>query len=94
MRNPKIVVIGASASELAQIKILLASKDIDLVELPDEADAVVDVDWVLKNTVEYTASPDIPEVEVNCTEHDYDDGAQHWRGGARKKGGKIGYRRG
>ena len=35
----------------------------------------------------------ISECETNCRDDSYDDGAQHWRGGARKKGGKIGYKR-
>lgn len=91
MRNPKVAVIGASGSELAQIKIILAEKNIDLVDIPDDADAVVDTDWVLGHKM--PESVDLPEAAECCTDSSYDDGAQHWRGGSRGKGGKIKYTR-
>lgn len=87
IRNPKLAVIGASSSELAQIKILLASKNIELVSC-DEADVTVTPDWVLENH-----EPRIPDIETCCADDSYVDNTQHWRGGSRKKGGKIGYRR-
>ena len=34
--------------------------------------------------------PDIPDLDCGYA---LDDNVQHWRGGTRKKGGKIGYRR-
>jgi len=37
--------------------------------------------------------PDVMDLECE-TDDSYDNGVQHWRGGSRKKGGKIGYRRG
>lgn len=99
VRNPRVVVVGATPSELAQIKIILAEKKIDLVEMPDEADATVDADWILRQGLpspeevmgktedfRYLESPD-----ETCTS--YDDGKQHWRGGARGRKGKIKYRR-
>ena len=93
MRNPKIAVIGASASELVQIAALLATKNIDLVELEEDADAVVDPDWVLNRTLAIEM-PEVIDITECCTGRDYDDGTQHWRGGSIGKGGKIKYRRG
>jgi len=36
--------------------------------------------------------PDVMDLECKADDS-YDNGVQHWRGGSRKKGGKIGYRR-
>ena len=94
IRNPKILVIGASPEEMVQIKILLASKNIDLVELPREADAVVDANWVYeKNNNEVDALPSTLDSPTDVTCQDYDDGKQHWRGGKRGRKGKIKYER-
>ena len=94
IRNPKIAVIGASSSELAQIKVLLAAKNIDLVELTDEeVDATVTADWILDKKVVLGVMPEIIDMPIDCTDTSYDDGTQHWRGGSRGKGGKIKYAR-
>ena len=93
MRNPKIYVTGASTEEMEKIKVLLTEKGIELVELPDDADATVDADWVLNRKVVLGNMPEVIDVTECCTEYDYDDGMQHWRGGSIGKGGKVKYRR-
>lgn len=93
MRNPKVAIIGASSAELAQIKILLAGKNIDLVDA-EEADAVVTADWVTEQRLpELSDIPKPIDLEECCTDRSYDDGVQDWRGGARGRKGKIKYRR-
>lgn len=96
MRNPRIAVTGASSEQLAQIKILLGEKDIDLIDLADneEVDAVVTADWVLEQKLpELADMPDPVMLEECCTDRSYDNGVQHWRDGARGRKGKIKYRR-
>ena len=97
IRNPKVCVTGASDEELVKIKGLLKEKGIDLVVIPDEADAIVTPDWLLDKAIPYKKlHVDIPEsIDITecCSDNSYIDGNQHWRGGSRGKGGKIKYAR-
>tara|TARA_R110000803_G_scaffold67241_2_gene128913 strand:- start:923 stop:1207 length:285 start_codon:yes stop_codon:yes gene_type:complete len=93
MRNPRLAVIGASGAQLAQIKILLANKGIDLVG-QEEADATVDPEWVLSaNDVVLEPNRDIDVPEVKAFDSGFNNDIQHWRGGSRGKGGKVKYTR-
>lgn len=97
MRNPKIIVLGASGSGLAQIKILLASKNIDLVDVGEESDATVDADWVIDAIkapdIKYNMVDDVPDIDSCCNQNTHYKEEQSWRGGSRGKGGKIKYAR-
>lgn len=100
MRNPKVVVTGATSEQMIQIKELLASKNIDLVDLPEEADATVDASWVLDERVVGIKSipyeklmVEIPEIKECCIDSCNDQSENQWRGGSRGKGGKIKYAR-
>ena len=97
IRNPKVCVTGASDEELVKIKELLKEKGIDLVDMPDEADAVVTPDWLLEKAMPckelHVNIPESIDMTECCIDSSYIDGNQHWRGGSRGKGGKIKYTR-
>jgi len=95
IRNPRICIIGGLGSSTEAIRELLKAKNIDLVEIPEQADATVEAGWVAEHLPPTIVIDHLSMIDniPDCTSADYDDGKQHWRGGKPGRKGKIKYER-
>lgn len=99
LRNPRIAIVGASESQMVEIKALMAANKIDIVK-PHKADATVDADWILSTVNEVVKRQGVVDYlektisDKSCEVSNYSNGEDsHGRSGSRGKGGKIKYRR-
>ena len=85
----KIAIFGDVSDRIAlQEAIQEVKKDLDI--------EIVDIDIFEDDEIVVMCGHPLANVgvEIECyTDKSYDDGTQHWRGGARGKGGKIKYAR-
>mgnify|MGYP003668387145 CR=1 FL=1 len=91
MEKLKIAVIGATTDQLGTMKKLLEERGMELIDMPLDANVVVDKQWVTTYIRER-----IPEVLLERSKKysaKYLDTQDVSRGGSRGKGGKIKYRR-